>query len=270
MHKYSSSIGNDLIIRHSSLSHIRNSSTYSKRKDASLADIFGKTFSSSNIKTQDAPKSEAKESQVTYDMMDFSEKPDLSNINTFFKNELHHRLKIDKLESSLETMKSNAIYRQLGDSFDKKEMQFCKRVLSTLKGTEFQTSNADFDVHLDDLCLQHKLTETETMIRDKLRQMSDYKKDIELKHKENKVREMWLKHTKEGASAKFGEIILKNKKIFQVENIMLLKKRIEKDQTVGVPILKSSVTFQDGVNRLSSTDRFEKSELVWSTHSAKL
>jgi hypothetical protein len=167
-------------------------------------------------------------------------------------------------------MKSNALYRQTTNAFDKKELDFCKRVLGTLKDAQLPCSTFDFEVNLDQLTLDHELIETDTAIRDKSKQISDFKRDVELKIKENKVREMWLKHSKEGANPHMAEIILKNKKIFQVENIMLLKKRMEKDPTLGEPLLKRTVNFQHHVNKLSKQSRYEKAEIVCSDNLAQL
>lgn len=271
-HKYGSSIGNNLIIRSNSLSHRRQHSG-SRRKDASLGELNGHSFSTTTLnhtKIGHADKRGSVQSSMAYDLMDFSKKPDLSNVNTFFKNELHKRLEMCKLQQGLETMKANVLHREVADAFDKREVKFCKKILGTLKDTEMPRQNIDHDLNMGNLALEHRLVETELAISDNIQSLNELKRMEELKQKEKKVREMWLKQSKEGKNPHLTDIILKNKKVFQVENIMLLRKRMEKDSTLGDPVLKSTEVFKMSVEKMNQRTRFERNMIVDEANQAKL
>ena len=69
---------------------------------------------------------------------------------------------------------------------------------------------------------------------------------------EKETRDQWKQRDgPDLLSRRMAEVIFKHKKVFQVENVVMLKRRMEKDPAIGDTITKSIDKFQNKVSQLN-------------------
>lgn len=254
-HRYSSSVGSNLLMK--SNSQRQSTATKSKKtngmtkENSTLSDIFGRSHTVSNLKQSKKPE-EAVAGPLSYDQMNFDKPPDLTNIDNYFKNQLFDTIGIADLESRRTSLQMKVLKRNCKDEFDNNEAKFCKRLMNVKRISEVPPSNTVRDDCFSDLNLNHKLIDTDTRVSEGLRRLDESKRATEVKRMEKQTRDQWKQRDgPDLLSRRMAEVIFKHKKVFQVENVVMLKRRMEKDPAIGDTITKSIDQFQNKVSQLS-------------------
>ena len=151
------------------------------------------------------------------------------SIDGFFKNSVYTKLSLPQMDVDMQNVKGGFIRRIMDDDFDKKEYNFCKKMI-IVRGTQALLSvDPMMDNDLAAIALQHKVAEKriETQnFKTKIEEANKIKRLTELRSisRRNKA----IERTK----PMWSEVIVKHRKVFKIENTLQMKKKIDKDPVV--------------------------------------
>lgn len=221
---------------------------------STLSEIFASSQSTAWMKPKKNPGEDV-QATYSYDKMNFDKPPELGNIDIYFKNQLFERVSVCDLEKRRVSLQEKTSYCKSVEKFDKSELTFCKNMLAVSNKIQSLGSDANPDTCFSDVVLQSKLIDVATITDSSLRMAAARKKALEVKKKEIEARQQWLKNAgTDQMKKRFAEAVFKNKRVFQVENILMLKKRMEKDPQVGAGILKNVDQFKQSVEKLNPNE----------------
>jgi hypothetical protein len=147
------------------------------------------------------------------------------SLDDVFREYTTQRLKIDKMDKKLIRTKSNFAYCVSSDDFYKKEVSFGKQLVSLKNHENCDSLNHQIaqDTYLSDIILQDHVITKANAIRSQSQRIVETQERV--KSLNSKARQVIKKDFKENVFKPME----KHKEIFKLENVMIHKRKLEKD-----------------------------------------
>jgi hypothetical protein len=147
------------------------------------------------------------------------------SLDEVFREYTIQRLKIDQMDQNLTRTKSNFAYCVSSDDFNKKEVSFGKQLVSLKNQENCDSLNQQIvqDTYLSDIILQDHVIAKANAIR------SQSLKIVETQERVKSLNSKAVHVAKKNFKENVYKPMEKHKEIFKLENVMVHKRKLEKD-----------------------------------------
>jgi hypothetical protein len=150
------------------------------------------------------------------------------SIDGYFKSAVYLKMDLPQMDLNLQNKKGNYINRIINDDFDKKELNFCKRMISVRGGHYLVSVDPMTDTDLAGINLVAEASRKMKIISTEARNREEEEAQQKI------IKEIAFRKGKqlEKPKKKWSEIITSYRKVFKIDNTLQMKKKIEKDPNV--------------------------------------
>ena len=163
-----------------------------------------------------------------------------TTIDGFFNDQLYYLSGMEKLDKDLEKIKGACVYRIMNEDFDKKEFNFCKKMIAVKSRSSIENKDELIeDSNLERIDLKHKLIGKKISVNEESKRILEKSKDPEVKrysYRKNKEQRT--------VRPTIADLVYNHRKIFRVENVVMLRKKMEKDPIIHNSVVKRTEFLQ--------------------------